>query len=302
VRRRTELLGLLGPALASSFPNRLRGIPTVSVCRTLSHPAHPLVRLDPPTEFLVPLPARLSCPDTFPGLPSLIAASVYGVHTRGRPRPTLFRPRRFSRPRRFTPPQTFAGFFRPAATSRVRSSGVSPGEKPHGLVARRCPLVVCAVSLPLVSQRRQHLAPAFRALLRSPVRRSTQRFRQRPARSPLELSPPSGSPSHTVRATFIAPPTTAFHGPRRVASARPDLLLRACLPRPRFPACNSAAACAVPKQLDSLRVYHRASVVRGIYGILTLYDAPFQGTCTRSDTENTSLDYNSGVKDTRFKI
>ncbi|KIM19406.1 hypothetical protein M408DRAFT_317305, partial [Serendipita vermifera MAFF 305830] len=58
----------------------------------------------------------------------------------------------------------------------------------------------------------------------------------------------------------------------------------------------------IPKQLDSLRVYHRASVVRGIYGILTLYDAPFQGTCTRSDTENTSLDYNSGVKDTRFKI
>ena len=29
-------------------------------------------------------------------------------------------------------------------------------------------------------------------------------------------------------------------------------------------------------------------------GILTLYDALFQGTCTRSGTENTSLDYNSG--------
>ena len=28
-------------------------------------------------------------------------------------------------------------------------------------------------------------------------------------------------------------------------------------------------------------------------GILTLYDALFQGTCTRSGTENTSLDYNS---------
>ena len=29
------------------------------------------------------------------------------------------------------------------------------------------------------------------------------------------------------------------------------------------------------------------------YGILTLYDALFQGTCTRSNTENTSRDYNA---------
>ena len=28
-------------------------------------------------------------------------------------------------------------------------------------------------------------------------------------------------------------------------------------------------------------------------GILTLYDAPFQETCTRSSAEDTSLDYNS---------
>ena len=39
-----------------------------------------------------------------------------------------------------------------------------------------------------------------------------------------------------------------------------------------------------------------------MYGILTLYDTPFQGTCAWSDSENTSLDYNSGAKDTRFKI
>jgi hypothetical protein len=37
-------------------------------------------------------------------------------------------------------------------------------------------------------------------------------------------------------------------------------------------------------------------------GILTLYDALFQGTFTRSGTENTSLDYNSGGKATRFQI
>jgi hypothetical protein len=79
-----------------------------------------------------------------------------------------------------------------------------------------------------------------------PVRRNTRWFRPLAARSPPELHPPSGFPSHTVRATFIAPPTTAFHGPRRIASVQPDLLLRACLPRPRFPACNSATTCAVP--------------------------------------------------------
>jgi hypothetical protein len=38
-------------------------------------------------------------------------------------------------------------------------------------------------------------------------------------------------------------------------------------------------------------------------GILTLYDALFQGTCTWSGTENTSLDYNSdGRRPPDFKF
>src|SRR3984893_14273985 len=49
----------------------------------------------------------------------------------------------------------------------------------------------------------------------------------------------------------------------------------------------------IPKQLDSLRAHHKVLVVRVRDGILTLYDALFQGTCTRSSTENTSPDYNS---------
>ena len=49
----------------------------------------------------------------------------------------------------------------------------------------------------------------------------------------------------------------------------------------------------IPKQLDSLKVYHRALVVHVKDGILTLYDALFQGTCTWASTENTSIDYNS---------
>src|SRR5262249_40547663 len=65
---------------------------------------------------------------------------------------------------RFVPPSTFrtsstasssvglAGLFHPAATYRVRSSGVSPRAQPHGLVARRCPLAVGALSLRAVSR------------------------------------------------------------------------------------------------------------------------------------------------------
>ena len=49
----------------------------------------------------------------------------------------------------------------------------------------------------------------------------------------------------------------------------------------------------IPKQLDSLKMYHRALVVHVKDGILTLYDALFQGTCTWASTENTSIDYNS---------
>jgi hypothetical protein len=50
----------------------------------------------------------------------------------------------------------------------------------------------------------------------------------------------------------------------------------------------------IPKQLDSLRVHRIALGVHVKDGILTLYDALFQETCTWSSTENTSLDYNSG--------
>ena len=38
---------------------------------------------------------------------------------------------------------------------------------------------------------------------------------------------------------------------------------------------------------------HKPWVVRVKDGILTLYDAPFQETCTRSSADSTSLDYNS---------
>ena len=59
----------------------------------------------------------------------------------------------------------------------------------------------------------------------------------------------------------------------------------------------------IPKQLDSSRAHHKALVVRVKDGILTLYDAPFQETCTRASAEDASLDYNSDSQTTaRFKI
>jgi len=68
---------------------------------------------------------------------------------------------------------------------------------------------------PSFTQVLRESAPAYRALLRSPVRRRTQLFRPRPTPSPLELHPPSGFPSHTVGATFTAP---SDHGLSRPSS------------------------------------------------------------------------------------
>src|SRR5262249_39698509 len=71
------------------------------------------------------------------------------------PHPRASRPA-FVPPSRFPPPSPasssacLAGLFHPAATSRVRSPGCSPREKPYGLVARLCPPVVRTGPLPSV--------------------------------------------------------------------------------------------------------------------------------------------------------
>ena len=54
-----------------------------------------------------------------------------------------------------------------------------------------------------------------------------------------------------------------------------------------------------------LKAYHKALVVHVKDGILTLYDAPFQETCTRSSAENASPDYNSDSHrppDSKFEL
>jgi hypothetical protein len=130
-----------------------------------------------------------------------------------------------------------AGLFHPAATSRVRSSGSFPREKPYGLVTRRCPHVVGAGPLPAVlpAGAREQCPPSGPFSTRESVANDGG-LGHRPPDTLLSfclprvlLRAPRGRPS---------PPstTTAFHGPRRIASERPDLLLRARLPRSRFPA------------------------------------------------------------------
>jgi hypothetical protein len=164
MRRRTELYGLLGPATASSFPNRPRGVPAVSVGRLLAQTAHPLVRLPFPPEFSVPRRPGCSRPGTSPGLPSLIAASTGGVHNRGRPTA------------RYVPSSTF--LTSPTASSSANLCGfVSPRSHVQGSLfrvfpshpaarARRSPLPSCRCP-PLLPNRpfKRGSAPERRARL-----------------------------------------------------------------------------------------------------------------------------------------
>ena len=48
--------------------------------------------------------------------------------------------------------------------------------------------------------------------------------------------------------------------------------------------------------------YHKAPGIRVSVRGSHLYDALFQGTCTRSGAENTSLDYNSDAEGARLQI
>jgi len=144
---------------------------------------------------------------------------------------------------RFVPSSTFltsstvysstdvAGLFHPAATSGLRSSGVSPRKKPYRLVACRCPLVVCAGSLPPsfiqwappTSIRLQGLHSSCESVAN---------------RGGLDLDPPAPLLSFSflgfffanLESTFTLSPAMAFLSLRRVEDPRPALLLRARLP------------------------------------------------------------------------
>jgi hypothetical protein len=158
-RPSTGDIGFPDPTSTSPFQARPRGFPPTAVPSKLSPRGHPPVRL--------PVSCRVSRVTTRPrpcgsGHPSL------GFHAPSRQ--NRWSPLRAASlslgtaPRasqaRFVPSPAFltlstassstdvAGLFHPAATSGLRSSGVSPRRKPHRLVACRCPRVVSAGRLP----------------------------------------------------------------------------------------------------------------------------------------------------------
>jgi hypothetical protein len=143
-------------------------------------------------------------PGTSPGPSSLIATSACGVHTRGRPKPASFRPRRFARPRRLSPPPASRVCFTPLPRPGFALQGLPSREAAR---ARRPPLPSGrSRRLPALglTRRLQETAPASRALLRSRIRGARRWVRPPGARYPPELAPSSGSSSPTGRTTFIA--------------------------------------------------------------------------------------------------
>jgi hypothetical protein len=200
----SSVLGYSIPPRRHRFRYRPRGFPTVSVCRILSYPAHPLVRFAFPPEFtnhrrpgthvrtpslgFLPSSRHQKAESTFASFPS----SLRSVHDVSHvldgfllrlPLRVYFTPQ---------PRPGFALQGLSLAKSRTSSS-----------------LAVALMPLPAAPARSltqwlQNVAPAYRALLLSRIRRNTRRFRPRAARYPPELHPPSGSPSHTVQATFTA--------------------------------------------------------------------------------------------------
>jgi hypothetical protein len=198
MRQSIGLFGLPDPALALSFPSRLRGFPAVPVCRTLAYPTHPLTSFAPPTETRATAgPALMS------GLPSLGFLPSSRCQPAESTEPSVPGPIRsvldvshvldgflLHRPSRvYFTPQPRPGFaLQGFSLSRSRTSSSlavallsfarGPCSRLPGCSRFSCPPSGLCSS-------RQSVA-------------STQRFRSCAARSPPELCPPSGFPSDTV--------------------------------------------------------------------------------------------------------
>ena len=274
LQRSARPIGLPDPALALPFPGRLRGLPAAAIAPFFRRGwilscASSLLRVfrDQPAR-------RLPATSTFLGVCS---------PSRRQPKESTTARVAPGRPQTShvcgVPSSTFrtsstaysslglAGLFHPAATSGIRPSGVLLREQPHGLVVRRGPLGVRARLLPAVAHRRQRRAPVFRALLRSRIRRGTELFRLRTARSPLGIPPSSGSSLRTPRPPLTAvSPATVFHDPRRIEHPQPDLLLRVCLPGTRFPACarRRSVECEAPSTKRPISVAERFAFIASV--------------------------------------
>jgi hypothetical protein len=191
--------------MTSPFPARLRGVPATAVPMTFAMGSSSLaLRLLFRVSRIHPRPPPPGDEPPSRGLRPLRDISRWSPQARGVPRLRFVPSSAFRTPSTASSTTDLAGLFHPAATSGVRSPGVSPLAQPYGLVARRCPRVVCACSLPPVARRRQKPAPAFRALLR--------------AESPLSNR---GGLAHDPRAPLLSFPSLGFSfACRRNASQR----------------------------------------------------------------------------------
>ena len=111
VQRSSESLGSSLPPRRLPFPVRPRGLPAAAVPRGF-HRGFILSYAFVPSRVSRDT-TRPDDPGTSLGLPSLFATSTGGVHSRGRPRPASFRPRRFARPRRLAPLPALRVYFTP---------------------------------------------------------------------------------------------------------------------------------------------------------------------------------------------
>lgn len=218
----------------------------------LSCASPPLQSLSSPAR---PTPRRRTA---FLGVPLPFATSASGVRfSPGVPPPDHLPPSTFRTSSTACSAAGLAGLFHPAATSGIRSPGVFPAAQPTGS-SPALALVSFAPSSCLGCPRRRTPTPAFRALLRAPIRRRPWGVSPRPTRSPPELLLPRVL-LRTPRERACdpsSPPSTAFRGPRRLDRVQPDVLSRTRLPRSRFPTCRphrrSDASC------EARRLFHRA--------------------------------------------
>jgi hypothetical protein len=172
-----DVLGYLLPPGVHCF-QRLGGLPSTPAPAPFKRTGSSSPELHPSFRVRSCLsPAH--CPRA-PGTSSRVllpfATRACGVHfTPGIPRPTKFRPQRFSRSRRLAPPHTVADLFHSAATSGIRSSGGFPATKPARLIDESCPHVVGECSLTASRPAAASCTRfASRALIRAAIRFSQQ--------------------------------------------------------------------------------------------------------------------------------
>jgi len=152
-------MGSPPPLCPRRFRRSWRSVP-VAVTRSLAQTGSSSRELRASSEYCRPRSApRLSAWSPFLGVAFPLRDLSPWRPCNGFPRPSPFRPRRFSRPRRFTPPLAWWVCFTPLPRPGFALQGVVSLAQPLHLVGVACPLVVGRSALPVVAHRRHTLLP-----------------------------------------------------------------------------------------------------------------------------------------------